>query len=167
MSDSSLPAKSTFIEEESWLRQPGETGAAFFAFCLYRDYGGDRSIRKVVEAAGLPARRISIFRAWSKKYQWQRRCTDYDNHLDAIRREEREKAFREREKKHLQVTGKMLDLVDKRLDKLDPEELSQSTITDWIKTSVNIERENYQKDPDNPEKHKQLEISFFEGFDGV
>jgi len=94
MSDTNLPATPDFIEEESWLRQPRETGAAFFAFCLYRDYGGDRNIRKVVEANELPSRRISIFRAWSKRYQWNRRVTDYDNHLDANRREERKKAYR-------------------------------------------------------------------------
>ncbi len=168
MSDTPLINRPDFIEEESWLRQPGETGAAFFSFCLYRDYGGDRNIRKVVEANSLPSRRISIFRAWSKKYQWKRRCTDYDNYLDAIRREEREKAFREREKKHLEITDKMLDLVDKRLDKLDPEELSQSTITEWVKTGINIERENFQEESDSPKgKLKQLEISFFEEFDGI
>jgi len=61
----------------------------------------------------------------------------------------------------------MLALVDKRLEKLDPEELSQSTITDWIKTGINLERENYQEDTDNKKNHKQLEISFFDEFDGI
>lgn len=162
-----LTERASFIEEESWLRQPGETGGAFHAFCLYRDYGGDRSIRKVVEAAGLPSRRVSIFQAWSKRHRWQRRCADYDNHLDGIRREEREKAFREREKRHLEVTGKMLDLVEKRLENLDPAELSQSTITDWVKTATGLERENFKDESELRGKRRQLEISFFEDFEGV
>ncbi|HAK45899.1 MAG TPA: hypothetical protein DCO79_08285, partial [Spirochaeta sp.] len=131
-----IPGKKDFIEEESWLRQPGETNAAFHAFCLYRDYGGDRTIRKSINDAGLPERRINIWRAWSNKYRWKRRTGDYDNHLEKIKREEREKAFREREQKHLAVTEKMLTLIEKRLDKIDPEELSQGTITDWLKTGV-------------------------------
>ncbi|MDC7228525.1 MAG: hypothetical protein PQJ61_17320 [Spirochaetales bacterium] len=164
-----IPGKKDFIEEESWLRQPGETNAAFHAFCIYRDYGGDRTIRKAITAEGLPERRINIWRAWSNKYQWKRRSTDYDNHLEKIKREERETTFREREQQHLKVTGKMLDLVEKRLDRLDPEELSQGTLTDWVKTSVNIERQTYDDtiEDENKGKLKQLEISFFEEFDGI
>lgn len=163
-----IQEQSAFIEEESWLRQRRETGAAFFAFCLYRDYGGDRSIRKVLERAELPQQRSSIWRAWSQKYRWQRRCADYDNHLDAIRRQEREEAFRQRERKHLEISDKMLTLVEQRLEKLDPEELSQGTITDWVKSCVSLERENYQEEGNtNKGKLKQLEISFFEEFDGI
>jgi hypothetical protein len=164
-----IPGKKDFIEEESWLRQPGETNAAFHAFCLYRDYGGDRTIRKSIMEARLPERRISIWRAWSNKYRWKRRTEDYDNHLEKIKREEREKAFREREQKHLAVTEKMLGLIEKRLDKIDPEELSQGTITDWLKTGVSIERQSFEDTIEGEAKGKlkQLEISFFEEFDGV
>ena len=170
MSDSeTLPVKKDFIEEESWLRQPGETNAAFHAFCLYRDYGGDRTIRKSIIDAELPERRINIWRAWSNKYAWKRRTSDYDNHLEKIKREEREKTFREREQKHLAVTEKMLKLIEKRLDKIDPEEISQGTITDWLKTSVNIERQSFDDTIEDEAKGKlkQLEISFFEEFDGI
>ncbi|MBI9103742.1 MAG: hypothetical protein JEY99_15105 [Spirochaetales bacterium] len=158
-----------FIEEESWLRQPGETNAAFHAFCLFRDYGGDRSIRKVLEKAGYPERRISIWRAWGSRFQWKRRTTEYDNYLEKIRRQEREKAFRLREQKHLDVSEKMLDLVDKRLTKIDPQELSQGTITDWVKSAVSLERQNFEDTINTETKGnlKQLEIAFFEEFDGI
>ena len=62
---SDLPAK--FIEEESWLRQPGETNAAYHAFCLYRDYGGDRSIKKALVRSNTPMSRSGIWQAWSKR----------------------------------------------------------------------------------------------------
>jgi uncharacterized short protein YbdD (DUF466 family) len=164
-----IPGKKDFIEEESWLRQPGETNAAFHAFCLYRDYGGDRTIRKSIEDAGLPERRVNIWRAWSNKYRWKRRTTDYDNYIEKIKREEREKTFREREQKHLAVTEKMLDLIERRLDKIDPDELAQGTITDWLKTTVNIERQCFDDtiEDEGKGKLKQLEISFFEEFDGI
>ena len=158
-----------FIEEESWLRQPGETNAAFHAFCLYRDYGGDRSIKKALEASSTPMSRSGIWQAWSKKNLWVKRAGDYDKHLDNIRRKERENSFREREKKHLAISKKMLDLIEKRLKTFDPEELSQGMMMEWLKNCVSIERESL--DPEDGEgKHgtlKQMEISFFEEFNGV
>jgi len=39
-------AKASHLPYESWERLPGETGAAFAAFCAYRDYGLERNIRK-------------------------------------------------------------------------------------------------------------------------
>ncbi|MBN2049283.1 MAG: hypothetical protein JW760_02460 [Spirochaetales bacterium] len=99
MSDiNEIEERPVFIQEESWLRQPRETGAAFFAFCHYRDFGGDRSIRKAIENAKLPEKRCGIWRAWSNRYSWRKRCEDYDTYLDKIRRQERETAFREVEK---------------------------------------------------------------------
>ena len=156
-----------FIEDESWLRQPGETNPAYNAFCMYRDYGGDRSISKVLKTNGFPENRSSLWRAWSSRYQWNKRAGDYDNHLDKIRREEREKDLREREKKHLEISRKMLDIVEKRLDKFDPDELSQNVITDWVKNGIGIDRETLGQEGEKKGNQKQLEISFFEEFDGV
>ncbi|MDA3939077.1 MAG: hypothetical protein PF693_07195 [Spirochaetia bacterium] len=63
----------------------------------------------------------------------------------------------------------MLDLIEKRLDKFDSEELSQGMITEWLKNCVSIERESL--DPEDGEEKpgnlKQMQISFFEEFDGV
>ncbi len=157
-----------YIEHECWLRQPGETGAAYAAFCQYRDYGGDRSIRKVMTAREIPDGRKGIWHAWSKRYAWVIRCRSYDDHLDKIRLAENEKALREREAKHLEISRKMLDLVDKRLEKLDPGELSQNTILDWTKNCSQLER-TILKGEDKEESGgvKQLEIAFFEDFKGV
>jgi hypothetical protein len=157
-----------FIEEECWLRQPGETGPAYSAFCSYRDYGGDRSIRKVIKSTGMPDSRSGIWLAWSKRYAWVLRSDKYDAHLDKIRLSENEKALREREAKHLEISRKMLDLVDKRLDKLDPGELSQNTILEWTKSCTQIETGILKSEEKNPSGTlKQLEISFFEDFKGV
>ncbi len=157
-----------FIEEECWLRQPGETNAAYTAFCLYRNYGGDRSIRKVMKDRDLPESRSGIWHAWSKRYAWVIRSEKYDSHLDKVRLSENEKALREREAKHLELSKKMLDLVEKRLEKLDPEEISQGTILDWMKSCTQIETNILKNEEhDQPGTLKQLEISFFEEFKGV
>ena len=163
----SIVEEGTFIEEECWLRQPGETGAAYTAFCSYRDYGGDRSIRKVIKSLDLPSGRSGIWLAWSKRYAWVLRSEKYDAHLDKIRLAENEKSLREREAKHLAITKKMLDLVEKRLESLDPEELSQTTILDWTRNASQIETDILKTDEKETGTLKQLEISFFEDFKGV
>lgn len=106
--------------------------------------------------------------AWSKRYAWVLRSEKYDAHLDKIRLAANEKALREREAKHLQISNKMLDLVEKRLEKLDPEELSQGTILEWTKSCTQIETGILKSEEKNPSGTlKQLEISFFEDFKGV
>jgi len=155
-----------FIEEECWLRQPGETGAAYTAFCLYRDFGGDRSIRRVIRERDIPSSRSGIWMAWSKRFAWVLRCEKYDGHLDKIRLAENEKALREREAKHLELSCKMLDLVEKRLNKMDPDELSQGSVLDWLKTCTQLET-GILKDEERDGPVRQLEISFFEDFKGV
>ena len=159
----------TFIEEESWLRQPGETRPAFHAFCLYRDYGGDRSIVKTMEANGVPRSRAGIWYAWSRKYQCVRRTGDYDKHLEHVRRIAKENAFREREEAHLKVSKKMLELIEKRLEGFNPEELSQGNLVDWLKSAVGVETTTFERELGNRESGSvnQLEISFFEDFRGV
>jgi len=160
--------KKDFIEHESWLRQKRESNAAYNAFCIYRDYGGDRSIVKAIEKAGFPKSRSGIWCAWSNKYQWVRRAGAYDNFLDSVRLKEREEAYRQREKKHLELSVKMLSLVEKRLSGFDPEELSQAKILDWLKGCVDLERLAYSRESGaKDEGTKQLEIAFFEDFDGV
>jgi len=164
-----VPEAGDFIEEESWLRQTGETGPAFRAFCLYRDYGGDRSIVKAMEANGVPSGRSGIWCAWSRKYQWVRRCGDYDKHLEHLRRVAKENAFREREEAHLKVSKKMLEVIEKRLEGFKPEELSQGNLVDWLKTAVGVETTTFERELGERKSGDgaQLEISFFEDFRGV
>jgi len=46
----SKSALAEILPFESWERLPGETGAAFSAFCAFRDLGAERNIRKAVES---------------------------------------------------------------------------------------------------------------------
>lgn len=163
-----LSHKTDFIEEECWLRQPGETGKAFHAFCSYRDFGGDRSLRKVMISLDLPQSRSGIWHAWCARYQWVRRAEKYDAHLDKIRRNEKEKSLQEREAKHLQLTKKMLDIVEKKLDQFDSDELSQGNLLEWMKSCSQLEKEILSPgDKEEKGSLKQLEISFFDDFKGV
>ena len=146
---------------DSWERLRGETNPAWNAFCAYRDYGADRSIKKVLELQGIPASRYGIWGAWSGRFQWVKRAGDYDVYTDRLKRSEREKLYRD-------ITEKVLSIVSKRLESFDPEELSQSSIMEWIKSSIDIEKEVYGKDGGGESSLcRQLEINFTEELKGI
>ena len=153
---------------DSWERVHGETNPAWNAFCLYRDFGADRSIKKVLELNGIPASRYGIWCAWSARYQWVKRVGDYDVYTDKLKRTERERRYAEREKLYREITEKVLNIVAKRLERFDPDELSQSSIMEWVKSSIEIEKEIYGAEGGGESSLcRQLEINFTEEFKGI
>ena len=153
---------------DSWERLSGETNPAWNAFCAYRDYGADRSIKKVLELHAIPASRYGIWCAWSARYQWVKRAGDYDVYTDKLKRTERDRRYAEREKLNREITEKVLSIVSKRLESFDPEELSQSSIMEWIRSSIEIEKEIYGKEGGGESSLcRQLEINFTEEFKGI
>ncbi len=130
---------------DSWERLRGETNPGWNAFCLYRDFGADRSIKKVLELNGIPASRYGIWCAGSTRYGCVRRMGDYDVYIDKLKRAERERRYAERERLSREITEKVLSIVVKRLESFDPEELSQASIMEWVKSSIEIEKEVYGK----------------------
>jgi len=155
---------------ESWERLADETGQSFAAFCAFRDYGAGRNIKRAMEANAIPARRYDVWRNWSTKYQWAKRAGDYDMHLDRLKRAERAKSIEMRETAYRAATERMLAVVQKRLDLMDPAELTQGNIVEWMKGSIDVEREVLGvagSGEEDAQKTKQLEIRFTRDFDGV
>ena len=153
---------------DSWERLRRETNPAWNAFCAYRDYGADRSIKKVLELQGIPASRYGIWCAWSGRYQWVKRAGDYDVYTDKLKRSGRERRYAERERLYREITEKVLSIVSKRLESFDPDELSQLSVMEWIKSSIDIEKEVYgAKDGGESSLCRQLEINFTEEFKGI
>jgi hypothetical protein len=152
--------------KEIWYRRKDETAKAFEAFCLYRDFGSDRSVAKVLRDGNNKDSLMSLWCRWRMKYDWVKRCQAYDTHLDMIRQKEREKDFAEREKKHLTITAKIMGIIEKKQESFDPEELSQNNLMDWLKEGIAIERTGFGKDGDEA-KLPQLEINFVEEFQGI
>lgn len=72
-----------------WERRDNETGAAFNAFVLYRDYGPERSQRKAAEllAKGDPLKfksAVNRIAVWSAQHEWVSRCIAYDREMDRV-----------------------------------------------------------------------------------
>jgi hypothetical protein len=69
---------------------------------------------------------------------------------------------------HRAVTGKMLDVVKKKLDLMNPEELSQGNLTEWVQTAIKAEREAAGLISSNGKAEtKQGELSFVSDFNGL
>jgi hypothetical protein len=137
-------AKAAVLPFESWERLPGESELAYTAFCAFRDYGPERNIRKAVEAGEPDIRkrekRYRVWRNWCAAYRWRERAADYDRYTDKLKQAELRKTIEAQGEKHRAVTGKMLAVVEKKLDLMDPSDLAQGTVTEWVETAIMAER---------------------------
>jgi hypothetical protein len=143
--------KAEVLPFESWERLQGESSSAFAAFCAFRDFGLERNIRKAVESAlakaggekdsTVCAKRYRVWRNWSNQFRWRERAADFDNYMEKLKAAELRKTIEAQGEKHREVTGKMLDVVSKKLDTMKPEDLSQGTVTEWVQTAIKAERE--------------------------
>jgi hypothetical protein len=175
-------AKAEALPYESWERLPGETSYAFAAFCIFRDLGAERNLRKAVSVSitsgvnneAACAKSYSGWRNWSFKYRWRERVADYDRYIEKLKQAELRKTIEAQGEKHRQVTGKMLDVVQKKLDTMNPQELTQGNVTEWVNTAIKAEREAWQSEDclglvssgGKPEV-KQGEINFDLDFQGL
>ena len=127
-------ARAAVLPFESWEQLPGETGRAYAAFRAYRDMGLERNIRKAVETAepdeGKRDKRYRMWRNWSTQFRWRERTTAYDRYMESLKQAEKRKTIEAQGEKHRAVTGKMLAVVEKKLDLMDPSDLTQGTVTE-------------------------------------
>ena len=167
-------AKAEVLPFECWERLPGETGAAYGAFSRYRDFGPERNIRKAVEvghegkAATLIAKQYRLWRQWSMKYQWVKRAADYDQYIEGLKQAELRKTIEAQGEMHRAVTGKMLEVVSKKLDTMNPEDLTQGNVNEWVQTAIRAEREAAGLVASGGKaESKQGELNFVSDFNGL
>jgi len=166
-------AKAAMLPYESWERLPGESGAAFSAFCSFRDFGLERSIRKAVDSEIkdelVRAKRYRVWLNWSNQFRWRERAADYDRYTEHLKQGEIRKTIEAQGVKQREVTGKILDMVSKKLDLMDPADLSQGNITDWVNTAIRHEREaaGLVTGKDGKPEPKQGEFIFTSDFQGL
>jgi len=165
-------AKQDLLPFESWERLAGETPLAYAAFCAFRDLGAERSIRKAVETAerdvGRREKRYRVWRNWCAQFRWRERAADYDRYLEHLKQTELRKTIEAQGEKHREVTGKMLDVVKKKLDTMNPAELTQGNLTEWVNTAIRAEREAAGLiAPNGKQEAKQGELNFTSDFQGL
>ena len=158
---------------ENWTRQKGETALAFSAFCAFRDFGPGRNIKQVLLSVykdeGAANRKYRTWRNWAAQNHWYKRAGDYDSYLDKMRLTENRKLIEERVEAHKKVAAKMLTVISKKLDTMSPEEIKQANVPDWVKTSIETEREvlGIAEKKDGELEFGQFEIKFEKDFEGL
>ena len=165
-------ARAELLPYESWERLGGEGSPAFAAFCAFRDFGPERNIRKAVDATekdeGVRARRYRVWRNWAAQFRWKERAADYDSYTEKLKQGELRKTIEAQGEMHRKVTGKMLEVVSKKLDTMNPEELTQGNVTEWVSTAIKAEREMAGLIVDNGKAGmKQGELNFDHDFQGL
>ena len=164
-------ARAEILPFNNWERLTGETSAAFAAFCAYRDFGFERTIRKAVESAEkdgrVRAKCYASWRNWAVKYRWRERAADYDRYVEGLKQNELRKTIETQGEMHRQVTGKMLEVVSKKLDMMDPAELTQGNVTLWAESAIKAEREAAGLVVNSKPETKQGELNFTPDFQGL
>ena len=164
--------KAEILPFESWERIEGESSLAFAAFRVYRDLGAERNIRKAVETVeadeAVRVKRYRVWRNWSTQYRWRERAADYDRYTEQLKQAELRKTIEAQGEVHRKVTGKMLEVVQKKLDLMNPAELTQGGVTEWVQTAIRAEREaaGLVTTSGKPEV-KQGEFNFSPEFQGL
>jgi hypothetical protein len=169
-------AKKEMLPFESWERLKGEGSEAYCAFCVFRDFGADRNIRKAICSVEkdelILNKRYRVWRNYSSKFRWNERAADYERYIENLKQTEYRKTIEAQAEKHRLVTGKMLDVVNKKLDLMNPEDLTQNTLTEWVQVAVKVEREAANSvlglvSPNGKQEPKQGELNFLTDFQGL
>jgi hypothetical protein len=122
---------------EPWDRQPKEGARAYAAFCIYRDAGPQRSLRKTSAAVG---KAQSLIERWSVVHEWGERVADYDADQDLAQREEIEIRRQEMAERHANLATTMLARAAAGLREMDPSKINPAQLARFVEVASKLER---------------------------
>ena len=134
--------------------------------------GFERNIRKAVESVekdvDVQVKKYRVWRNWCTQFRWRERAADYDRYIEKLKQGELRKTIEAQGEMHRAVTGKMLEVAKKKLDLMNPAELSQGNLTEWVNTAIKAEREAAGLVAANGRAEtKQGELNFTPDFQGL
>jgi hypothetical protein len=146
-----------------WDQQVNETSKAFETFCLYRDMGISRSLRKLSKMTNY---HLSTLGEHSKKYNWQPRVAAWDAHLDKISQHNQACELKEMKRRQIDLAIKAQEAASQGLQlflselKKNPKLICKPEgLAKLLDSGCRLERLNR----DEPEQN--LEISHHQNFD--
>jgi len=80
---------------------------------------------------------ILPFESW-ERLPGESGAADYDRCTEKLKQAEFRKTIEAQGEAHRAVTGKMLEVVSKKLDLMDPADLTQGTVTEWVGTVIRV-----------------------------
>ena len=102
-------------DRDVWERQPAETEKAYSAFVEYVAMAaGERSVTDLGKRLG----KLPTCEGWSRQWSWRARARAWDDHLMQQGREAQIEEVREMNRRHLELSRKMQNLVKVELDRM-------------------------------------------------
>ena len=124
-------------ESKPWERQEYDTKKSFEAFCIYRDMGEERGIRKVAAQLG---KSETLIARWSGKYNWVDRCAAWDAEVDRLASIENLRNIRKMRERHAKLAVKALEKADEALEALDVYSARADHIARLLAEATKLER---------------------------
>ena len=122
---------------DPWDQQPRESIRRHNQFCVYRDLGRSRTLRKAAEQLSLNA---DYLRGVASAMLWVERAEAWDQHREVLhdqqRQEEREKA----ESNDARVLNALIGKIAARLATINPEELTPSELIRYMDVTLRARR---------------------------
>jgi hypothetical protein len=169
-------ARADMMPFDSWELLPKESTEAYAAFCVYRNLGFKRSIRLAFDSVAdndAYSKSYGSWRKWAVEYRWKQRAADFDRCNEQIKQTENRKTIEAQAEKQREVTAKMLDVVNKKLDTMKPEDLPVNGVTIWVE-AVNKSNKDIAEiiqttvmTPNGQIENKQGEFNFVSDFKGL
>lgn len=125
---------------ELWEKQEYETPKQYEYFCIYRDMGIERSLKKLQFKLNKPISFLRACEKYSKENHWQDRCNAYQEYLDKIQRQENEKEILDMNKRHIQQSLMLQKKIIDKMKDASADELKLSDCARLLDITVKIER---------------------------
>lgn len=127
---------------KAWERRKGESGAAFQAFCLYRDlpYSEEPTSRSLSKVGQRLGKSTALMARWSTAHEWQERCREYDNELQREELEGRKLEVKAMRREHIGLARQMTAKARAALEELKPARMKPREITAMMKAGADLER---------------------------
>ena len=121
------------IDDNIWLRQPGETDKAFAAFQVYLDMGSERNISKVGQKLDKSRSQID---AWRVKYDWKNRAVAYDNYLISSKALKQKKEIEARYERFGRLSDQLAAFGISLLKTSDPSKLTHKEAIGYMQLAL-------------------------------
>lgn len=122
---------------ELWERQPGETTKAYEAFCVYRDMGTERSLRKTAQSLN---KSLTVISSWSTPNNWVERVQAWDDEQDRIMRKMQQEEIKKMRSNHAKIANQLLVKAVSAMAKIPPDQLTMGDVVRMIESGSKLER---------------------------
>jgi len=138
-----------------WEKQKWESSKPFSYFCYYRDLGPLRSIEKVARKFTKSSR---VMKKYSSKFNWVKRCEFYDEHVEEMKRLEKEEEIKKLAREQIKDADKLIKKSGKIIDILPDDVISPHEATKMMSLGYRLKRQGLGLPDKITESKEEVEV---------